>query len=208
MAVDKVYERKKSIFLSCYKTNVYSPKYYGNTYHRCCLCRGIYINKYDEMKKIVEKIVTLPKWYGYSVLLFYSVLTAEYVSEINSFFIKQGIETTSFLNFFWGLSYITCILSSIAIWVVLSLLFHLSALLLDGEQEFGKFLLATALPYIIPAVCMFVAILMMDGVDVGNGEHVMETLMQSNRFQTITWIVNGSFVPFYIVSVSAIAYCS
>lgn len=93
---------KKSIFLSCYKTNVYSPKYYGNTYHRCCLCRGIYINKYDEMKKIVEKIVTLPKWYGYSVLLFYSVLTAEYVSEINSFFIKQGIETTSFLNFFGG----------------------------------------------------------------------------------------------------------
>ena len=56
------------------------------------------------MKKIVEKIVTLPKWYGYSVLLFYSVLTAEYVSEINSFFIKQGIETTSFLNFFLGLS--------------------------------------------------------------------------------------------------------
>lgn len=158
------------------------------------------------MKKTVEKIATLPKWYGLCIVLIYAVLTAEYMSDINSFFLKQGIEATSVLKFFLGFSYVTSIFASIAIWVVLALLLHLSALLLNGEQKFGKFLLATSLPYIIPAVCMFVAILMMDGIDVGNGEHVMETLMQSDRFQTITWIVNGSFVPFYIIIACSIHY--
>lgn len=37
------------------------------------------------MKKIVEKIVSLPKWYSYSVMFIYSVLVAEYMSEINIF---------------------------------------------------------------------------------------------------------------------------
>jgi hypothetical protein len=158
------------------------------------------------MKKIVEKIVSLPKWYSYSVMFIYSVLVAEYMSEINIFFLKQGIEVTRIVWALMQLSYVATILASIATWIILSLLFHLSALLLNGEQTFGKFLLATAFPYIIPAVCMFIAILMMDGVDVENGEHVLETLMQSNRFQTITWIVNGSFVPFYIIVAFIIHY--
>lgn len=158
------------------------------------------------MNKYVDKIVSLPKWYAYGAVLVYSVLTAEYMSEINRFFLSQGIEVTSLLKFFMQLNYVASILSSISVWVILALLFHLTALLLDGDQKFVKFLLATALVYIIPAVCMFIAIMMMDGVSITDSENTIEELGRNERFQTIQYIVNGSFVPFYILTGCIIHY--
>ena len=158
------------------------------------------------MKNIIEKILALPKWYGYCVMLIYAVLATEYMTEINSFFLKQGIEVTSLFRTFMQLSYIAAILSSIAVIVVLALLFHLMALLLDGSQKFGKFLSATALTCIVPSICMLIAIILMDDINIDDSENTMSILLQSKRFQIAQYVVNGSFIPLYIIIASIIHY--
>ncbi|MCF0191189.1 MAG: hypothetical protein HUJ96_08005 [Marinilabiliaceae bacterium] len=158
------------------------------------------------MKNFVEKIVALPKWCGLCVVLIYAVTAAEYLSVINQLFMGPEIEYTNIHRFFMGFSYFSVIASSIAVWVVLSLLLHLTALLLDGEQKFVTLLHVITLPFIIPAVCMFIAILLLDDIDVGGGEDMVDMLQQIDMLNIVTWIVNGAFVLFYAIIACGIHY--
>lgn len=158
------------------------------------------------MKNLIEKILGLPKWYGLCVVLIYAALLAEYMSEVNSIFLLQGLEISNVVKIFVRLSYVVAILSSFAVWVVVALLFHFAALLLDGSQKFSKFLMASSFMYIFPAVGIFIAIFLLDGVNVEEGTNVMEELVQNERFRIIQYIVNGSFLPYYVISACIIHY--
>lgn len=52
------------------------------------------------------------------------------------------------------LNYGLTIVSSIIVWILICLLFHLMALLFDGKTTFGSFLIVAAYPYFIPAVIL------------------------------------------------------
>jgi hypothetical protein bfra3_00210 len=151
------------------------------------------------MRKFIESLVQLPKWYGFVVVLTYSTLMAVYMSDINTQYLLHGMEISGILKIFLQLHFVLMILSSIVVWIVFCLLFHLTALLFNGKCRFGQFLKAAAYPYIIPAVFVFIAILMLDNVTITGVDDMVKALLKNERFQLIVKIVNYSFIPYYLI---------
>lgn len=158
------------------------------------------------MKSVIEKIGSIPNWYGVAIVLIYALLMAEYLSEINNLCIDYELKANNIMKIFMGISYVLTIISSVVIWGVLCLMFHLTALLLDGKQVFSKFLFLSSYFYIIPAVAMVVAIVLLGGVEVEESAIQVEKLVSNSKFNVITNIVNFSFFIFYSFSAFCIRY--
>ena len=95
------------------------------------------------MKILFEAFVKLPKWYGIIIVLAYSALVAEYMLTLNEQFMFRSIEITGVIKTFMQISFFVTILSGIVVWIVLCLLFHLTALLFNGKAVFGRFLIVS-----------------------------------------------------------------
>jgi len=152
------------------------------------------------MKNIVEKIASIPHWYGIAIILVYALLMAEFYSAINDLCIDDDIKVSSIMEVFLGVSYVLTIISSIMVWIILCLIFHLAALLFDGKQAFSKFLFTSSYLYIIPSIALFIVILMIGNLEVEESENMIEKLMDNSRFKLIMSIVNYSFYPFYLLT--------
>lgn len=148
---------------------------------------------------------TIPHWYSIAIMLVYALLTAEYVFVINDLCIQNMLHISNIVEIFIGVSYILTILSSLSVWVILSLMFHLVALLFDGRQVFVRFLFTSSYLYIIPAVFLIVSIIMLGNMEVEDSNTV-EALMGNDRFRLIMDIVNYSFIPFYVLMACFIHY--
>lgn len=158
------------------------------------------------MRNIIEKISSMSKWYGVCIILIYGLLIAEYMSFINHLYMKNMVEVPKILEIIMQVNYYAMILSSFVVWIILCLLFHLAALLFDGRQRFSKFMFMASYPYIIPAISLFVAIVLLKDVNIENDNNVIEELMYNSRFKMILNIVNYSFIPYYAVVACIIRY--
>lgn len=158
------------------------------------------------MKNFFKVLVKLPKWYGIIIVLVYGVLVAEYISTLNELFMMRGIEITDIVKIFMRISFFVTIFSGIIVWVVLCLLFHLTALLLNGKAVFGHFLIMSSYLYVLPSMIVFLAILLLDRVDIAHTDNIIKALKDDNQFQLIVNLVNYSFVPYYLLTAYIIHY--
>ena len=158
------------------------------------------------MKILFEAFVKLPKWYGIIIVLAYSALVAEYMLTLNEQFMFRSIEITGVIKTFMQISFFVTILSGIVVWIVLCLLFHLTALLFNGKAVFGRFLIVSSYPYTLPALIIFLAIILLDGIDIVQTDDVMKALQDDSRFQLIVSLVNYSFIPYYLLVACIIHY--
>ena len=158
------------------------------------------------MKKIVETISSIPHWYGVVIVLVYALLTAEYLSVLNNLYIQEMIEVSGIVEVLLSISYVLTIVSSVVIWIILCLMFHLTVLLFDGKQIFSKFLYTSSYLYIIPAIALMAAILMLGNLEVEDNEDIIEGLLDKSRFRLIMNIVNYSLFPFYLLTACVIRY--
>ena len=58
------------------------------------------------MRKFIESLVQLPKWYGFVVVLTYSTLMAVYMSDINTQYLLHGMEISGILKIFLQLHFV------------------------------------------------------------------------------------------------------
>lgn len=158
------------------------------------------------MRNTVEKISSIPYWYGMAIILVYALLMAEYLSEINDLCMDYDMRASNIIEVFLGISYVLTILSSVVIWIVLCLMFHLTALLLDGKQDFSKFLFTSSYLYIIPIIALIVAIVMLGTLEVDASGDAVVKLLNNSSFKLIMNIVNYSFFLFYALTACIIHY--
>ena len=137
----------------------------------------------------------MPKWYGLTIILIYSVMIAEFVKVLNTLFMVGGIEKVALMEKIVQLNYGLTIVSSIIVWILICLLFHLMALLFDGKTTFGSFLIVAAYPYFIPAVILLFAVLLLDGISIKDSVDIMQLILQ-----------NYSFVFYYLLVACIIHY--
>ena len=83
------------------------------------------------MRQIINVLLRLPKWYGLTIILIYSVMIAEFVKVLNTLFMVGGIEKVALMEKIVQLNYGLTIVSSIIVWILICLLFHLMAFLFD-----------------------------------------------------------------------------
>jgi len=157
------------------------------------------------MKKIISVIETLPKWCGLCVILVYSLLFAEFFSTVLHLFpYKEAL--SSIFTVMLSISYATNILLGFILWLIYTLLFHLTALLFGGQATFKRFLFASAYPYLISACAVFIGILLLDGVPLLSLGQPEELLLQDPTFQLSVKLINYSTIPCYLVIVILVRY--
>ena len=149
------------------------------------------------MKKIINIIIQLPKWCGIVVVLIYGLLVAEFMHTFAERLMNT--EATGILRTLLQLNYVITILSTVAVWVILCLLFHLTSLLLNGKATFGRFLIIAGYPYIFPAIFVLIAISLLENVEIIETQDIVQTLQQNSQIQLIAKLVNLSFIPYYLI---------
>jgi hypothetical protein len=151
------------------------------------------------MHKIISITEHLPKWYGLLIVLVYSILLAEFFSTINHL-LPYDASLGKIFQIITRVNYVFTILSGIIIWLVMALLYHLTALLFDGQSSFGRFLLTTSYPYIIPAIMIVAGIFLLDTVQPPQkAEDAINFLMTDRTFKLAMNLVNYSFIPYYLI---------
>ena len=157
------------------------------------------------MKRVIEIIDNLPKWYGLAIILIYSVLLAMYFSALNDLTPFDASLGRIFI-IIRRVGYAITILSGIVIWILMAFLFHLTAVLFNGKSEFGRFLMATSYPYMIPAMMIVAGISLIDTIQIPKDIDVVSFLIDDSTFQLAIGLVNFSFIPYYIIVAIIIHY--
>lgn len=75
------------------------------------------------MKRIINTLEKMPKWYGFLTILLYSLLLAEFLITTNHLVNNNNLETDRLFVILALESYIIIVLSAIVIWLISTFLF-------------------------------------------------------------------------------------
>lgn len=114
------------------------------------------------MKRIINTLERMPKWYGFLTILLYSLLLAEFLITTNHLVNNNNLETDRLFVILARMSYIIIVLSAIVIWLISTFLFHLTAILFNGYAPFKHLLYISSYFYIIPAISVFISIFLLN----------------------------------------------
>jgi hypothetical protein len=157
------------------------------------------------MKKIINIIEQLPKWCSIGIMTIYSLLFAEFSSTINHLFPTDN-SMSDLLSVFFKISYGLTIVSGMIVWIIMSFLFHLTALLLNGHSSFGRFLFMSSYPYIISAIAILAGVFILDNIQIADTEERINILVNNQSFKLAMNLLNYSFIPYYILIAIIIHY--
>jgi hypothetical protein len=114
-------------------------------------------------------------------------------------FTSTGLQSENIFIIFSRVSFVVTLLSGIIIWVVLSFLFHLTALLFDGKAQFKQLLYSSAYLYFIPSIFLLAGILLMSNVRITETKDLATALTNNATFKLSMQLMNYSFFPYYLV---------
>ena len=158
------------------------------------------------MRRIISVIESLPKWCGLSVILAYSLLLAKFFLTITHSALNSSLLENNLISIFIKISYSITVLSGIVIWIVMTFLFHLTALLFNGNAQFKRFLFVAAYPYIVPVVMILIGLFLLNGVQIDHTKDVAVELANNASFKLAMNLINFSFIPYYIIIAILIRY--
>lgn len=151
------------------------------------------------MKEVFVRLGNMPKWYGIGVVLLYSILLAEFFSVLNTF-IYNDDRLNKIMDFLLRANYFATVASGIIVWIIMSLLFHLTVLLFDGYSSFSRFLYSSSYFYLIPGIFILIASLILNHIPIESGSpDAMVMLQNSSSFKLAMALVNYSFIPYYLL---------
>ena len=157
------------------------------------------------IRQLVLTLEKIPKWYGIIIILLYCILFAEYISTI--FNLVPFDKTIANFHFmFLKINYFTTLFISIIIWLVLSFLFHLTALLFDGSSSFSRFLFTSSYFLVIQVFVSVICIFALDKIPVLDFENFMYEMQNNSTIQFAKYLINFSFIVYYLIIIILIHY--
>ncbi|MDR1372318.1 MAG: hypothetical protein LBJ17_04220 [Dysgonamonadaceae bacterium] len=160
------------------------------------------------MKKVINTLEQIPKWYALGIAVLYGFLFAEYFSTVSHLISPVGLENSGFYDVLIKIMYFVTAISGIVVWIVSTFFFHLTAVLFKGKARFKHFLKVSAYPYIVPAIIILIVILVLDRTQITNVtvENAATVLADNQQLKLATLLVNLSFVPYYAMIAILIHY--
>ena len=151
------------------------------------------------MKRIINTLEKMPKWYGFLTILLYSLLLAEFLITTNHLVNNNNLETDRLFVILARMSYIIIVLSAIVIWLISTFLFHLTAILFNGYAPFKHLLYISSYFYIIPAISVFISIFLLNQKTEYSTSNAVTTLQNNYSLGLPIMLVNYSFIPYYLL---------
>lgn len=149
----------------------------------------------------------IPLLWVICVMLIYSLLMAEFFNTFNSkiFSAQPHFSPNTLFTYLMTLNYVLMIVMSFVIWIVTSFLFHLFAMLFDGQAEYKNFQKVAGLVYVVPAVFILIAIVLIDRVQVSQN-NVSNFLETDETIRNTGWLMNMGGMAYYFVIIPVIKY--
>jgi hypothetical protein len=119
-------------------------------------------------KQNIFKTKNIPQFWVVCVMFIYGLLLAEFANTLNSKMYPEQLN--SMYSIFMKFTYVVVIVMAFGIWVISSFLFHLFAVLFNGDGKFGEFLKFTGLSYAIPAIFLMILIFMAESVEISQND--------------------------------------
>ena len=157
------------------------------------------------MKLFILNIERLPKWYGVSIVLIYGILFAEYTSTIARLLIIDE-SLIIFHAAFLKINYFVVFLTSIILWLIITFLFHITALLFNGNSSFGRFLRISSYLCIIQTIILSISIFILDGMQNFSIENLTQEMLNNPLIQLAKYLMNSSFILCYLITAIFIHY--
>ncbi|MCF6297038.1 MAG: hypothetical protein L3J08_03495 [Flavobacteriaceae bacterium] len=156
-------------------------------------------------KKIQKNI---SQFWAVGIILIYSLLMAEYFNSVTKEVTSiQGLDTSSSIYLYIAsFNYFIVILTSFAVWLISSFLFHMFAILLgDNEVKFKEFIKYTGVIYIFPAIGFAFALYLFEAIKLPK-DNTLEFFKVNKSMIAIGWIINISSSLAFILAVPIIKY--
>jgi hypothetical protein len=134
------------------------------------------------------------------LFLIYSILLAEFSSALTHL-LPIDESWNSIFEIFTRINYGIAVLSGLIVWLVTALLFHLTALLFNGQVSFAHITRAISYPFIIPAIMILVGIVLLDGLKIPQTEDITTVLTNHPKIRLVMSMINYSFVLYYLIVV-------
>ena len=127
------------------------------------------------MKRIINTLEKMPKWYGFLTILLYSLLLAEFLITTNHLVNNNNLETDRLFVILARMSYIIIVLS------------------------FKHLLYISSYFYIIPAISVFISIFLLNQKMEYSTSNAVTTLQNNYSLGLPIMLVNYSFIPYYLL---------
>lgn len=147
------------------------------------------------MNKLINILSRLPQWYGIAIIVIYSVLLIEFLSEIYS--ILPSVSLGLFFDYMVNTSYVIVFLSGIITWIVTIFVFHITAVLFGGHSMFKEMLLISSYFYIIQIIAVVISIFILENLAVTN----LIELIDDPVYRLAQTVIDSSFVLYYLLIV-------
>jgi len=157
------------------------------------------------LKKIQSNI---SQFWAISIVFIYSLLMAEYFNSVSKVVTTiQGIDTGgSIYSYIATFNYFLVILTSFAVWLISSFLFHMFAILLgENEAKFKSFIKYTGVIYVLPTIGFAIALYLFETIKLPEG-NALEFLKTNKSVIAIGWIINISSSLAFILTIPIIKY--
>ncbi len=118
---------------------------------------------------------------------------------------QPGFSSNTIFTYLLTLNYVLMIVMSFVIWIITSFLFHLFAMLFNGQAEYKNFQKLTGLAYVVPAIFILIAIIMIDGVQVSQS-NLSNFLETDETIRNTGWLMNMGGIAYYFVIIPVIKY--
>ena len=147
------------------------------------------------MKKIIENISKLPKWYGLIIVAVYGILTTEYAKFVFNIVRNSSPDFSEIIDTIIVATYVIGILTAFATWIVGSLIFHITALIFGGKQEWTVFLSSSAYSGIFLIVATIISIMLTENIQLNCRPEEIVSILQSNeKVRMASAVMDGSTV--------------
>lgn len=157
--------------------------------------------------KNILKTKKIPMLWVICVVLIYSLLMAEFFNTFNNKILltQTDFSPNTIISYFMTFSYVVMVVMAFVIWIVSTFLFHLFAILFNGNAQYKDFQKLTGLSYSVSAVFFLVIIFMFDGVEITQND--IPNLFKINpTMKIIGWLMNIAGFTYYLLVIPIIKY--
>lgn len=158
------------------------------------------------MNKNTFKTGKISLFWVICAVLYCSILIGFLVNTLNEKFLyaQPNFIYNPIFSYITALNYILIIAISFVIWIISTFLFHLFALLFDGNARFRDLQKLTGLSYLISAIFIFIAILKIDNLVITKSN--INNLHNNSTFSTISHLINFAGYSYYIILIPIVKY--
>lgn len=143
----------------------------------------------------------IPQLWVICIMLLYGVLMSEYFSTFNKKMLdaQSILVTQRLVSYLLTFNYLVITALSFVVWIITTLVYHLFAILFNGDGHFNELQKYTGLAYVFPIIILIIALFRLENtvIPINNFDNFIRN---DNSIIILKWLIAiASYMNYFIV---------